>query len=201
MNLFTFIKKLPLFATLLCAMTIFAPCTAENTLTKTFAKADSIDVSRAKHRHCHHKRSEIFKPFGESVTVNIVMTIPQLIGPVDPGQTLDITPFAIGPNGKIYKGGVTNIIPVSLLVQPLDPVIIPHPVQGNYVIGYYVTLGEGSTIFSPNTLANFSAVLLNNPVGDQLQSITFPVQTLFLGLLESEADVLTITGNFPIVKN
>lgn len=201
MNTPNFIKKFTLYITLLCGIITFAPSTAENVPTIELLHARDFNSSNC----CcqgERKKPEIFKHFGEQVTLDIIMTIPQLNQPAPPGGNLDVTPFAIGPNGKIYRGEVTNIVPTTGgFVQALNPVKIPHPVQGNYVIGYFITLGAGSPIFNPNTIGNFSGVLINNAVGALFQSVTFPVQTLFINVLSSDADVLTVTGNFPIVKN
>ena len=137
--------------------------------------------------------------FDEPVTINITMTIPQLIGPVPTGGNLDVTPFAIAPNGKLIEGAPTNIVPQSALIQSLNPVVVEHPKEGNYVIGYFMSLGPASPVFSVNTIANFSGLVLNNPVGDKFQTITIPIQTLFLSSLATANDVLTVTANFPIV--
>lgn len=143
-------------------------------------------------------RRESFRCFGESVSVNITMTIPQLSGIVPLGANVDVTPFAIAPNGVIIKGIPTNIVPSNGLIVPLNSIEIAKPRRGNYVIGYFVTLGTGSPTFSNTTIANFSGVLLNNPVGSNTQTITFPVQTLFLASIVNPEDVLTVTANFPI---
>jgi hypothetical protein len=161
-----------------------------------------IDCHHGSSDSCSHEHHQIapFRHFGESVTISITMTIPQLSGTVPVGANVDVTPFAIAPNGEIIKGAPTNVVPATALIAPLNGVVIPHPIRGNYVIGYYVTLGSGSPTFPVNTIGNFSGVLLNNPVGHHTQTITFPVQTLFFAPLVLPTDVLTITANFPIVR-
>lgn len=154
---------------------------------------DSHEIPKA----CH---SRLFRSFGESVTLDITMTIPQLSGIVPMGANVNVTPFAIAPNGRVSKGLATNIVPSSGLITPLNSIVIPNPLIGNYVIGYYITLGAGSPTFPGNTLANFSGVLLNNPIGSNNQTITFPVQTLFLAPIADPEDVLTVTANFPIIN-
>jgi hypothetical protein len=151
------------------------------------------------HNHHHHHHHREFKRFEESVTVSMTMTIPALSGPVPVGGNFDVTPFAIAPNGKVFRGASTNIVPSSALIVPLNSVVIPHPIKGNYVVGYFLTLGAGSPVFSTTTLANCSGVILNNPVGSFTETITFPVQTLFLGASTSPTDVLTVSANFPII--
>jgi len=168
---------------------------------------------RHHHRRHHHKRSHrdrnrcecpasfAFTPLEEPIEITITLTIPQLIGIIPIDGNLDITPFAIGPNGKFYRGAVTNIIPSSALIQPLNTVVISDPVEGNYVVGYFVALGENSPTFPPSAIANFSGVILNNTVGGFDQTITFPVQTLFIGSLAGENDLLTVTANFPVAQS
>ncbi len=143
-------------------------------------------------------RSSTFSCFGESVTVNITMTIPLLSGTVPEGANVDITPFAIAPNGVIIKGVPTNIVPSNALAIPLYSLVFPKPLRGNYVIGYFMTLGAGSPVFPFNTIANFSGILLNNPVGSNTQTISFPIQTLFLATMVNPEDVMTVSANFPI---
>lgn len=146
---------------------------------------------------CRPRRGP-FRYFGESVSVNITMTIPQLSGIVPVGANVDVTPFAITPNGVIIKGVPANIVPSNALAIPLNSIEIAKPRRGNYVIGYFVTLGAGSSNFPNTMIANFSGVLLNNPFGSNTQAIAFPVQTLFLVSIVNPEDVLTVTANFPI---
>lgn len=163
--------------------------------------ADSADMHvSASHgsSHRHHRHSH--EHLCENVTINIVLTIPQLTGTVPTGANVDVTPFAIAPNGEIIRGTSTNIVPANALVQPLNAVTVPKPRLGNYVIGYFITLGSNSPTFPTNTIANFSGVVLNTPIGPLNQTITFPVQTLFLASLASQNDELTVTANFPIVN-
>lgn len=157
----------------------------------------SSNCSKHHHRkHCH----PVFKRFDESVTISMTLTIPALSGPVPVGGNFDVTPFAIAPNGKLFKGTPTNIIPSNGLVAALNNVVIPHPIKGNYTVGYFLTLGVGSPVFSNTTIANFSGVIFNNPVGSFTETITFPIQTLFLSSSAVPTDVLTVSANFPIVN-
>jgi len=169
----------------------------------SYTDLKKLDHSSSSHHDSsedsHHSGKSSFKRYGRSVTINITATIPLLSGAIPSGANVDLTPFAIAPNGEITRGIPTNIVPSSALITALNSVVIPRPLQGNYVIGYFVTLGTGSPTFPFNTIANFSGVLLNNPVGNHTQTVTLPVQTLFLASLEGSTDVLTITGNFPIV--
>lgn len=166
------------------------------------ASQTSADAVTMKHHgqwhHHHHRRHSTFESISESLAIDITMTIPQMIGTIPSGANLDVTPFAISPNGRIFRGTPTNIVPASGLIQALNTIDIKRALQGNYVIGYFVTLGNGSPTFSPSVISNFSGVVLNNPVGSQQQTITIPVQTLFLASLASPIDVLAITANFPV---
>lgn len=165
---------------------------------ENFMNSDLVLIDKA-HSHSHHHRSSEFRRFGESVTISMTLTIPALSGPVPVGGSLDATPFAIAPNGKLFKGTPTNFTPAAAFILPLNNVVIPHPIKGNYVVGYFLTLGATSPVFSNSTIANFSGVILNNPVGSFTETITFPVQTLFLASSMSPTDVLTVSANFPIV--
>jgi hypothetical protein len=152
-------------------------------------------------KHHHHKHQHpVFERFGESVTISMTLTIPALSGPVPVGGNFDVTPFAIAPNGKLYKGIPTNIVPANAFIAPLNNVVISRPINGNYVVGYFLSLGVESPVFSNTTIGNFSGVIFNNPVGSFTETITFPVQTLFLSSSEYPTDVLTVSANFPIVK-
>lgn len=161
------------------------------------AKHHHSDSSCNSNHHRHHRGP--FKHFETAVTINITMTIPQLSGAVPLGASVNVTPFAIAPNGKITKGDTTNVVPSNALVQPLNGIVISEPLKGNYVIGYFVSLAENSPNFSPVTIGNFSGVVLNDQVGDHTQTITFPVQTLFLASTAGPSDILAVTANFPIV--
>ncbi len=152
------------------------------------------------HNDSSNKAHCKWKNFKQAVEINITMTIPQLIGPIPEGGNLDITPFAIGPCGKLVKGTPTNIVPANAFIQSLNPIKINDPVQGNWITGYIITLGQTSPVFSFTTAANFSGVILNNPVGNKLQTITIPPQTLFLSSAATNADKLIVSANFPIIK-
>lgn len=161
-------------------------------------------------KHHHKKRCKqrpscpscfSFNPLGQNLQINMTMTIPQLVGPIPIGANLNVTPFAIGPDGKFYRGNAINIIPDTGFIQDLNPVIVVDAVEGNYTVGYFVALGPNSPTFEPTVIANFSGVIFNNPVNTFDQTITFPVQTLFLGSLLSPNDILTITANFPIAQS
>lgn len=165
-----------------------------------FNLSDISDKLPLSLRHFSHSR-EFDNCLDHKVTLHITMTIPDMIGIVPVGGNLDVTSFAIGPNGDIFLGDPINIVPAPAFEQALDPVVIRHPVRGNYVIGYFITPGTNSPVFPLNTIANFSGVVLNNVVEANRQSVTFPVQTLFLGVLENKADLLIVTGNFPIGLN
>ncbi|MBS0656016.1 MAG: hypothetical protein JSR46_09580 [Verrucomicrobia bacterium] len=142
-----------------------------------------------------------FECFGHTVVIDMTMTIPQMVGPVPTGGNLDVTPFAIAPNGKLFKGDKTNIVPAAGLIQSLNAVSLDKPLEGNYVVGYFVTLGATSPPFSVATIANFSGVLLSVQVGPHKQTITIPVQTIFLSSTSDTNEVLTISANFPIVHH
>lgn len=146
-----------------------------------------------------HHEYPVFKHFGKPVTISMQMTIPQLIGTVPTGANIDVTPYAIAPNGKLFKGEPTNIVPSNGLISPLQNVVIPKPLRGNYVIGYFMTLGEGSPLFPPSVIGNFSGVVVNNQVGNETETITIPVQTLFLATTAADTDVITVSANYPIV--
>ncbi|MBA3239305.1 MAG: hypothetical protein H0T62_13310 [Parachlamydiaceae bacterium] len=226
MNFFSF-KALRICAMVIFGMILSAPIVAESSL-NCFAEENNFQITHAdliaakplnenfmdadlffkgedSSSHCrghhHHKHCRpAFKHFGESVTISMTMTIPALSGPIPEGGNFDVTPFAIAPNGKLFKGTSINIVPASGLVTALNCVVIPRPLKGNYVVGYFLTLGVGSPVFSNTTIANFSGVIFNNPVGSFTETITFPVQTLFLGSSSVPTDVLTVSANFPIVK-
>lgn len=185
MNLF----KSFLFASLL-SIASFSNGFAEN------AVENAVDIVASS--HCHKGNRTGFKPFGESVSITITMGIPILVGPVPVGANLDITPYAIAPNGRVYRGTATNIVPATGFNAVLSPVEIPKPIEGNYVTGYFVTLGAGSPVFT--AAINFSAFILANPVGNFTQSVTMSPQTLFMTYLTGPLDVMTTTVNFPIIK-
>lgn len=227
MNFFSF-KALRFCAAFVFGLVLSAPVVAENSLSRfsgygsqithadlisakasvencmsvdlLFRGDESCSESSSHHHHHHHHRHPVFKRFGEPVTISMTMTIPALSGPVPVGGNFDITPFAIAPNGQVFRGTPTNIVPVNALVVPLNSVGIPRPIKGNYVVGYFMTLGVGSPVFSNTTIGNFSGVILNNPVGSFTETITFPVQTLFLASSMVPTDVLTVSANFAIVK-
>lgn len=172
----------------------FSVCSAQD------LQNSSIDFTRLNAREIPFEKSIQKSHSHKDITINMTLTIPQLVGPIPVGGNLDVTPFAISPRGKIFLGKSTNIVPASGLIQDLKTVKIRHCILGNYTIGYFITLGSDSPPFSSSTIANFSGVVLNNPVRTYKQTITFPVQTLFLASLMGAQDRLTITANFPIFK-
>lgn len=203
MKLRTLLDKNLFHLVLLSSLTAFTPGIAEDDQSLKLSESEySVATSHVlpeSFYECKRRFTETFKRFGSSVTINITMTI-SVFSPAAPvGASLDITPFAIGPDGKLFQGEVTNIVPSSLFFQALNPVKINRPVRGNYVVGYFIRLGPGSPLF-PNALGNFGGVIINDVVGNQNQTVSFPGQALFVNALTTAADVLTVTGNFPIVK-
>lgn len=181
-----------------CAALLLSLCSTTPAVAKKhhIAKKNAVAVDTS--GNAHHEYP-VFRHFGKPVTISMTMTIPQLSGTVPTGASIDVTPYAIAPNGKLFKGEMTNIVPANALITPLNNVVIPKPLRGNYVIGYFMTLGEGSPLFPPTTLANFSGLVVNNQVGNETETITIPVQTLFLATTGAATDVMTVSANFPIV--
>src|SRR5262249_95902 len=110
-----------------------------------------------------------FKYFDESVIsveINIGVLYAISTGSPPSNTTYSLTPFAKAPDGKVFRGAPTNVVLANSTFGtpiPLSPVMIPHPIQGNYFVGYEIALVSGP-IANPNVVYNFFATIRNNPV-------------------------------------
>src|SRR4051812_23325071 len=83
---------------------------AENAFTLQDVGQNISDFATTPYQNGIHLRNEThssndgFKKIHEPVIINMIMTIPQLSGPIPERGSLQITPFAIGPNGNISVG-------------------------------------------------------------------------------------------------
>lgn len=151
---------------------------------------------------CSSHGDHCFKHSPDDVTISLNMLYGISGGTVPVSSNYIVSPFAIAPNGKIFRGGPQTIVFANseLTGLPLNPVVIPKALYGNYFVGYEISLAIGSAPASPDTVYNFFGNIRSNPVGTQRESITLPSQLLPLGPLLTPSQVVRVTGGFVVAK-
>lgn len=150
--------------------------------------------------HFHGQEND-FKKSPNNVILNINAFYGIVTFPVPAAGIYNFTPFAVAPNGKVFRGEPTSLVLATnnFVGIPLNPVLIPHPIYGNYFVGYEVSLAVGSPP-AASTVYNFFGSIRSNPVGNLRESVNFPTQQLPLGPLLTSSDFFSVTTNFIIAK-
>lgn len=152
-----------------------------------------INFGQVQGRHDSHESHEKNK----SRLLHMTLTISATVGTVPVGYNVDVTPFAISPQGKKYVGASTNIpISGSAIVQPLNGVFVPHLIEGTYTVGYDVRLGVGSPLPVGNLGAIFNDIVLTKHVfGLRKETVNSGFVALLFSDLTTPSDVLTVSAN------